>query len=229
MPSGDPVLEARDVRKVFGSGVTALAGVDLTVYGGDWVALTGPSGAGKTSLLHLFAALDSPTSGQVLYQGRDLSSLRDLDTYRRTQIGIVFQLHNLLPHLNVRDNIEVAMMGTGLSHRARIARIDQLVHEVGLDDQQLRSPPELSGGERQRAAIARALANDPQVLLADEPTGSLDPDHVGRLLHLLEHLNQERHMTIVMVTHDPDVAARSGRVVTLAAGKITTTTSTKIP
>lgn len=116
------------------------------------------------------------------------------------------------------------MMGTALSGRARTARIDHLVHEVALDDQQLRKPPELSGGERQRAAIARALANNPQVLLADEPTGSLDPDHVSRLLDLLQHLNQERHTTIVMVTHDPDVASLAGRVAVLAAGAITATT-----
>ena len=215
-----PILQARRVRKAFGSQVIVLDDVDLDVYPGDWVAITGTSGSGKTTLLQLFAALDIPTAGQIFYQGTDLAALRDLDNYRRRSIGVVFQLHNLLAHLNVRDNIEVAMLGTHLSGWARAARVSELVHEVGLEDQQLRKPPELSGGERQRAAIARALANSPEVLLADEPTGSLDPDHVTRLVELLDDLNHQNGTTIVMVTHDTAVAAQAGRVVTLQAGKI---------
>ena len=223
MTAAAPILQAKQVRKVFGSQVVALDGVDLDVHRGDWLAVTGTSGSGKTTLLQMFAALDTPTSGQILYNGVDLAALGDLDGYRRRSIGIVFQLHNLLPHLNVRDNIEVAMLGTHRSGRSRSARVSELVSQVGLDDQQLRKPPELSGGERQRAAIARALANSPDVLLADEPTGSLDPDHVARLIQLLRDLNTRDHTTIVMVTHDSAVAAQATRSVTLDAGKLTET------
>lgn len=223
-----PILEARHVRKVFGSQVVALDGVDLDVYPGDWLAVTGTSGSGKTSLLQLFAALDAPDSGQVLYKGVDLAELGDLDGYRRQSIGIVFQLHNLLPHLSVRDNIEVAMLGTHLKGRERVARVTELVAQVGLGDQQLRKPPELSGGERQRAAIARALANSPDVLLADEPTGSLDPEHVARLVELLRELNRRQGTTILMVTHDEAVAAQAGRTVVLHAGSLSETVPVRV-
>lgn len=216
----EPILQARQVVKVFGSDVVAVDRVDLDVTAGEWLAITGSSGSGKTTLLQLFAGLDTPTSGQVRFEGIDLKALHNLDRYRRNSIGIVFQLHNLLAHLSVRDNIEVAMLGATLNRRDRISRVSQLVHETGLDDQQLRRPPELSGGERQRAAIARALANSPKVLLADEPTGSLDPDHVERLIGLLEHLNREEGMTIVMVTHDREVARRAGRVVEMHSGRL---------
>ena len=221
MTADNPILQARHVHKHFAGGVVALNGVNLAIFRGEWLAITGTSGSGKTTLIQLFAALDKPDSGEVLYNGSDLATLKDLDGYRRQSIGIVFQLHNLLPHLNIRDNIEVAMLGAHVSGRTRAVRVNELVAQVGLETQQLRKPPELSGGERQRAAIARALANSPEVLLADEPTGSLDPDHVARLVNLLEDLNHQQGMTIVMVTHDQAVAARAGRVVILDAGRLT--------
>lgn len=146
MDTSEPILRARQVTKVFGSDVVAIDRVDLEVAAGHWLAITGSSGSGKTTLLQLFAALDTPTSGQVLFEGVDLRALHDLDRYRRNSIGIVFQLHNLLPHLSVRDNIEVAMLGGRLNRRERTSRVSQLVHETGLDEQQLRRPPELSGG-----------------------------------------------------------------------------------
>ena len=220
MTTTTPILQARQVRKVFGSEVIALDGVDLEMAAGDWVAITGTSGSGKTTLLQLFAALDNPTSGQILHKGTDLATIHDIDAYRRQSIGIVFQLHNLLPHLNVRDNIEVAMMGTHLGSRSRAARVSELVIDVGLEYQQFRKPPELSGGERQRAAIARALANSPEILLADEPTGSLDPAHVALVIDLLARVNRDHGMTIAMVTHDGEVANRAGRVVSLDAGRL---------
>ncbi|MDA8047801.1 MAG: ABC transporter ATP-binding protein [Actinomycetota bacterium] len=216
----EPILQAVAVRKAFGPDVVALDRVDLTVVRGEWLAVSGTSGAGKSTLLQLFAALDHPTSGRILYRGQDLASMGDLDHYRRRVVGVVFQLHHLLPHLSVRDNIEIAMMGRHLSRRDRVARVSELVAAVGLEAQQIRRPPELSGGERQRAAIARALANSPEVLLADEPTGSLDPENVTRLLGLLETLNRESRTTIVMVTHDRDVAERAGRLIHIDAGRI---------
>ena len=215
-----PLLEARHVSKRFGPSIIALDGVDLTVSAGDWLAITGPSGSGKTSLLQLFAALETPTAGQVLYQGQDLRSLADLNAYRRSRVGIVFQLHNLLPHLDVRGNIEIVMLGAGRSRRQRVEQVNRLVHDMNLETQQFRMPPELSGGERQRVAIARALVNDPEILLADEPTGSLDRDHVQRLLDLVHRLHDDRGVAIVMVTHDVDVAARAQRVVLLDCGRI---------
>lgn len=219
MPTPGPVLQACAVRKEFEGGVVALAGVDLDVGAGEWLAVTGGSGSGKTTLLHLFAALDKPTSGRILHRGEDVEEI-DPDAYRRFSIGMVFQLHNLLAHLDVRDNIEIAMLGSHLSRRERAARVDRLVGEVGLEDQQLRRPPQLSGGERQRAAIARALANDPQVLLADEPTGSLDRAHVSRLMELLGDRNRRSGMAIVMVTHDAEVASEADRLVRLEGGRL---------
>jgi len=219
MDSVAPLFEAQSVSKHFGT-VTALDGVCMSVDPGDWLAISGSSGSGKTTLLQLFAALEVPSQGKVLYKGHDLANLHDLNGYRRTSIGIVFQLHNLLPHLDVRGNIEIVMYGTHRHGRERVDHVTELLDPVGLLDQQDRKPPELSGGERQRAAIARALANDPEVLLADEPTGSLDPDHVDQLLRLIQSLNRDRQMAIVMVTHDRDVARRADRIIHLEAGKV---------
>ena len=217
MPS---LLSVDHVTKDFPDGVRALDGVDCELEAGDWVAITGPSGAGKSTLLQLVAALERPTGGRILYRGRDLAGL-DLDDYRRHHIGIVFQMHNLLPHLSVRENLEVAMYGTHRNASERRARIDDLVRQVDLAGQQWRRPPQLSGGERQRAAIARALVNDPGLLLADEPTGSLDPAQVSRLVGLVERLIAERHLGVLMVTHDEGVAARADRQLHLARGRAT--------
>ncbi|MBI5088278.1 MAG: ATP-binding cassette domain-containing protein [Actinobacteria bacterium] len=170
---GSFVVECTGVRKVFGAH-EVLRGVDLVVRRGQLVAVSGPSGGGKSTLLHLLAALDRPTSGQMVVNGHDLAHLRAVNRYRRHDVGIVFQLHNLLPHMTAGRNVELAMFGTGLSGRERAARAALLLAQVGLEDAIDRSPTRLSGGERQRVAIARAIANEPIVLLADEPTGSLD-------------------------------------------------------
>jgi ABC-type lipoprotein export system ATPase subunit len=218
-PDGRPLLEARAVTKRFGD-VTALDRVDLAITPGQWTAVTGPSGSGKTTLLQLLAALESPDSGQVLHRGRDLAKIR-LNRYRHRVIGIVFQLHNLLPHLDVAGNVEVALYATGQHGGQRAARVAELLDEVDLAHLHDRKPPELSGGERQRVAIARALANKPEVLLADEPTGSLDPRNVTRLLDLLTRYQREHSMSIVMVTHDAGVSARADRVLLLRGGRFT--------
>ena len=219
-PPAVPALEAVHVTKRFGRAVRALDDVSVQIADGEWVAVAGTSGSGKTSLLQLFAALDSPNEGRGEFRGQDLSSMHDMNRYRRNSIGIVFQLHNLLAHLDVRRNIEIAMYGTHRRGHVRRERASELLAEIGLVEQQDRKPPELSGGERQRVAIARALANDPAILLADEPTGSLDPENVGRLLELFHRLNTERGMTIVMVTHDLRVARSADRIVTLASGRL---------
>ena len=212
-------VEVKGVTRVFSGQVNALAGVDLTVGNGETVAITGPSGCGKSTLLHLLAAIDSPSSGSVLVGGQDLAQIRDLSRYRRNEVGLVFQFHNLLPQLGALANVEMPMFGTHLSRRQRKLRASQLLAQVDLAGCEDRLPTELSGGERQRVAIARALANDPTILLADEPTGSLDSASTSRFLDLMEQLGSTG-MTIVMVTHAPDVAARAHRVIAMRDGRI---------
>ncbi|HTN79619.1 MAG TPA: ABC transporter ATP-binding protein [Acidimicrobiales bacterium] len=216
-------VEAVDLRKTFGHGrgeTVALDGLSLTVPSGQYVALTGPSGSGKSTLLHLLAALEPPDSGTLRVDGDDLTSLHDPSQYRRERVGLVFQLHNLLPHLSALDNIEVAMLGTGRPHAQQRARARELLADVGLAGFERRRPPELSGGERQRVAIARALANEPRLLLADEPTGSLDHDSVERVLELLEELHGRAELTIILVTHDPVVAAAAERRIHIERGRV---------
>jgi putative ABC transport system ATP-binding protein len=216
-----PTIEVVNVSKVYpGAGVRALDGANLTVERGEWVAITGPSGSGKSTLLHLIAALDQPTTGSVFVDGRSLRDVTDLDRHRRETVGIVFQLHNLLAHLDTRQNLEIAMLGTHRTRRERRQRATELLAEVHLADKAMRKPPELSGGERQRVALARALANEPEVLLADEPTGSLDPESVRQTLMLFDSLRADRSVTLVMVTHDREVAAAADRIVRLEAGRV---------
>jgi putative ABC transport system ATP-binding protein len=216
-----PIIQAIDVTKVYGGGqVRALDGASLHVRVGEWVAISGPSGSGKSTLLALLAALDRATSGSIVVDGMDLSARRHVDTYRRRVVGLVFQLHNLLPHLDARGNIMISMFGTHRSRAARQARADHLLAEVHLTDKRSRRPPEMSGGERQRLAIARALANEPSILLADEPTGSLDPTSAGQTIELFRRLRDEHGTTIVMVTHDREMAAAADRMVVIESGRI---------
>lgn len=214
-----PMVTIRGVTRVFSGDVHALSGVDLTVERGETVAVTGPSGCGKSTLLHLLAAIDAPTSGALAVAGNDLAHLRDPSAYRRDEIGLVFQFHNLLPQLSARANIELPMFGTARSARQRRIRAQELLGELDLDEYEDRFPNELSGGERQRVAIARALANKPNVLLADEPTGSLDSRSTSRFLAILDDLGA-RGITIIMVTHSVEVAAHADRIVEMSDGRI---------
>jgi putative ABC transport system ATP-binding protein len=217
-----PAVELVDVHKHFDRGhVRALDGLDLVVGTGEFVAVTGPSGCGKSTMLHLVAALDRPTSGTVRVAGHDLRRVHNLARYRRLEVGLVFQLHNLLPQLSALQNVEVAMFGTARSLADRRRRARELLALVDLAGKEHRPPTELSGGERQRVAIARALANDPTLLLADEPTGSLDEEAITRVLSLFADLRAKRpELTVIMVTHDQGVAATADRTVYLRDGRV---------
>jgi putative ABC transport system ATP-binding protein len=216
------VVRLRDVHKSFDRGVVrALNGVDLAVQRGEWVAVTGPSGCGKSTLLHLLAALDAPTSGTVEVFGQDLAKLRRPSAFRRTSVGLVFQLHNLLPQLSATHNVEIAMFGQRHHRSERRERADRLLADVDLAGRESRPPTQLSGGERQRVAIARALANEPTLLLADEPTGNLDTASVDLVIDLVRRLRRARpELTVVMVTHDPRVANAADRIVHVRDGRI---------
>jgi ABC-type lipoprotein export system ATPase subunit len=214
-----PAIQVIDVVKIYENIVRALNGVNMTVKYSEFVALMGPSGCGKSTLLHLLAALDHPTAGRIVVNGRDLRSAGN-DRYRRMEIGLVFQLHNLLPNLNALENVQIPMFGTGANHTQRLKRARELLDEMGLSQKEKMDPPRLSGGERQRLAIARALANDPSIILADEPTGNLDSAAVDHLLTLFRGVRDEHGVTIVLATHDTHVASAADRIVRMKDGRV---------
>jgi putative ABC transport system ATP-binding protein len=215
------IIEARGLVKKFEKGlIPALNGVDLRVAAGEFISIVGPSGCGKSTLLHLIAALDRPDAGSIVVNGHELAKTRHLDHVRARDVALIFQLHNLLPTLTAIENVQVPMFEVGISAKARRQRAERLLELVGLQGKAKHHPTELSGGERQRVAIARALANEAPILLADEPTGSLDSKAGERVLSLLEELRAQRGLTIVMVTHAPDIAARADRIVRMLDGKV---------
>ncbi len=211
-----------DVVKRYPGGVLALNRVTLSIEKNEFVAISGPSGCGKSTLLHLIAALDKPTSGTVRVMGRDLDKVRDISRYRREEVGLIFQLHNLLPRISVLANVELAMYGTHRGSKARRIRALDLLEQVDLADRDQRLPTQLSGGERQRVAIARALANDPSLLLADEPTGNLDAEAAENVMNLFSRV-RAGGMTILLVTHDERLAQRADRIVKMRGGQLVST------
>jgi putative ABC transport system ATP-binding protein len=215
--SGAPV-DVRHVRKSFEGGrISALVDVSLHLDAGELVALTGPSGGGKSTLLNLIGALDRPDGGEILVGGQDVARLDDPARYRRETVAFVFQFHNLIITLDALENVQIPMLGMRpRAERERRAR--ELLGEVGLGDRMRSYPPTLSGGERQRVAIARALANDPRLVLADEPTGSLDTDTGAQILALLRRVRDEYGTTILMVTNDDAVAAQADRLLAIRDG-----------
>ena len=201
--------------------VVALSDATVAIEPGEMVAVVGPSGSGKSTFLQLVGLLDTPTEGQVRFDGRDVGSLGDAERtrIRLTSLGFIFQRFHLLHHLNAIDNVMLPMEAAGLGAPERRARAEELLRSVGLGDRLLFRPAQLSGGQRQRVAIARAVANGPDVLLADEPTGELHSDDKARVLELFQALNAEGR-TVVMVTHDPDVAAVAPRRIELRDGTL---------
>ncbi len=220
--SEETVLETRALTRFYGERepVKALDGVDLRIARGEVVAIVGPSGSGKSTLLNLIGALDRPSSGEVIVNGTPLSQVKNLDRFRGQTIGFIFQSHNLLPTLTARENIEVPMYELPLRGAERRARARELLTLVGLSKRGDHLPNQLSGGERQRVAIARALANRPAIVLADEPTGNLDSKTTADIMALLGKLNREQGVTLVIVTHNSEVAAAARRVITIRDGRI---------
>jgi ABC-type lipoprotein export system ATPase subunit len=215
------MIETHDLTRIYGDGeeIRALDGVAMSVKAGEFLAVMGPSGSGKSTLLNVLGTLDIPTSGKVFVNGQDLSILRDVDRFRAKTVGFMFQLHNLLPTLTARENVEIPMMGF-LNAGSRRKRAEELLALVGLGERLNHLPGQLSGGQRQRVAVARALANRPPLVLADEPTGSLDTTAGQELMHLLKELNRSQGVTFIIVTHDPSVARQTQRVLVMADGKI---------
>ena len=220
-----PIYELRDVGQAFGDGpaqVQAVRDADLEIQRGEFVVIVGPSGSGKTTLLQLLGALDRPTSGEILFEGRELARLGDgeLAKLRLKTIGFIFQQFNLIPTLTAEQNVEVALAPNGLDGEARRARAQELLQSVGLGGRANHLPSQLSGGEQQRVAIARALANEPHVLLADEPTGNLDTATGQEIMALLKGLSMEGGHTVVLITHDVEIAAQAPRVIRMQDGRL---------
>lgn len=199
-----------------------LSKLDIEVKKGEFITIMGPSGSGKTTLLNIIGCIDKPTHGRVFIDAVDVTALSESKLFkiRRDKIGFVFQTFNLLPYLNARENVELSMEIAGKYDKQRRERANALLGIVGLAGREEHRPQRLSQGEQQRVAIARALANDPAIILADEPTGNLDPNNKQEIMKLLANLNMTQGTTIIMVTHDTQVAARTGRMVLLKDGKI---------
>jgi ABC-type lipoprotein export system ATPase subunit len=221
----EPILSARGLKKTYAFGkrtLEVLRGVDLEVLRGDFVALRGASGTGKSTLLHLIGGLDLPNAGEIFFAGQNLArfSEGELTNFRNRRIGFVFQAYHLLPELDALENVCLPARVARISTASAEQRGRELLARVGLKDRLDHKPSELSGGEQQRVAIARALINEPELLLADEPTGNLDSQTGGEIIELLKSLRVEKQMTLIIATHDAKVAAHAQRVIELADGRI---------
>ena len=219
------IVEAVNLKKTYMLGkipVEALRGVNLKIESGDFLAILGPSGSGKSTMLNLVGALDKPTSGTLLIDGVNVSTLSDnqLSDLRR-RVGFVFQFFNLIPRFTARDNVELSLSIAGIGKDERRRRAEELLKTVGLKDRIKHKPAELSGGQQQRVAIARALANNPKFLLLDEPTGNIDSKTAREIMRLVKRLNTEKGVTIIMVTHDQHLAKEAKRAVQMFDGVIT--------
>ncbi len=225
MTDSTPIVEIKNATKVYKQGeldVHALRGLDLTIKPGEFTAICGPSGSGKTTALNLIGALDKPTSGDVVVEGNNLTTLgqRALSHLRRDRIGFVFQAYNLMPVLSAYENAETVLALQGVEAKEREEIVMQLLKDVGLEGLENRRPNQLSGGQQQRVAIARAIASKPAVVLADEPTANVDSETAQRLLDIMQKLNEERGTTFIFSTHDPRVMDHAKRLVRMVDGRI---------
>jgi putative ABC transport system ATP-binding protein len=223
--SAAPAVRLQGAGKTFQKGtesIPVLAGVDLTVPAGSFEALMGPSGSGKTTLLNLIAGLDRPTSGEVVVGGNSLGTMNDrqLAEFRSQKLGFVFQAYNLMPVLTALENVMLPLILRKIPKAERRTRAQTALRVVGLEDRMNHFPRQLSGGQEQRVSIARAIVNDPEIILADEPTGDLDRERADEILNLLDRLNKDFKKTILMVTHDPQAAERAGIIRRLDKGRL---------
>ena len=215
------IISIKGLNKTYDKGRTpALKDINMDIKKGISISITGPSGSGKSTLLNMIGTLDTPDNGQIIIDGQETSEIKQINVFRRSKIGFVFQLHNLIPTISARENIEMAMYGTGLSPETMKTRALYLLNMVDMEDLASQKPNILSGGERQRVAVARALANDPPIILADEPTGSLDTKNGELILNLLQHHQREMGATLIIVTHDPKIAQQTDESIEIVDGKI---------
>lgn len=223
--NSSPILQATDIRKQYKNGTTTdvLSAISFSVYGGEFISITGPSGSGKTTLLNIMGTLDFPSSGSLTIAGESVSKIAGdkLSDFRRNNIGFVFQLFNLIPTLTSLENVMLPLIPyAGAKRKALTERAASLLEKVGLGSRLTHLPGQLSGGERQRVAIARALINNSNLILADEPTGNLDSKSGVGVLEILTELNQSQGKTVIIVTHDPNIASRTDRTILLQDGQI---------
>ena len=224
MAGGQPLIHARDLRKTYHVGdqvVHALDGLDLDIHANEYVALMGPSGSGKSTLMNMLGCLDSPTSGTYILNDQDVSRLEDdaLADIRNREIGFVFQTFNLLPRYTALENVALPMVYAGMGKAERMARAEEVLHQVGLGDRMDHRPNELSGGQRQRVAVGRALVMKPSIILADEPTGNLDTATSQEVMELFGDIHKAGN-TVILVTHEEDIAAYAHRTVRLRDGRV---------
>ena len=232
IPNGDSswVFEASGLKKEYDDGqVQALRGVDFRIQQGEFIAIVGPSGSGKSTLLQMLGALDQPSAGNLTYRGASLADRADLASYRAHEIGFIFQAFHLLPTFTAVENVQLPMFETDRSVSEQEHRAIELLKAVGLETRLHHLPAKLSGGERQRVAIARSLANGASVLLADEPTGNLDSENAALILDLIVRLRREQNFTLVLVTHDLDIARQAARILEMKDGRIVSDTPNKSP
>jgi putative ABC transport system ATP-binding protein len=219
------IIEALDLCKTYKLGevdIEVLKDVNFEISQGEFVSLMGPSGSGKSTLLYLLGGLDKPTSGSIRIKGRELSAMEDKEQseMRRSQIGFVFQFYNLVPNLNLEENIMLPILLDGKKLKENKRKLDEILELVGLSDRRKHTPRELSGGQQQRVAIARALVNEPDIILADEPTGNLDSKTGTEILELFKRINEEKNKTIVQVTHSNEAAGYSTRLINVKDGRV---------
>ncbi len=223
----EPIMKLSGITKDYFIGspneLHVLKGIDLEVFEGEFVAVVGASGSGKSTLMNIIGALDRPTTGNYILDGIDVIKAKDgeLSHIRNQKIGFVFQTYNLIAKTNALKNVEMPMLYAGMSGRTRVARARQLLKLVGMEDRLRHLPEELSGGQKQRVAIARAMANDPAIILADEPTGALDSETGRLVMDIFHQLHEERGKTIILITHSPELAEETQRVITIKDGLIT--------
>lgn len=218
------ILEVKNLSKTYGKGdtmVKALDNVSFSVEQGEFVAIIGPSGSGKSTMLHILGGVDTPTSGQVIINNTDISTLNEtaLAIFRRRQIGLIYQFYNLIPILTVEENLTLPLLLDGRKPDKRIT--DSLIEKLGLSKRLTHLPSQLSGGQQQRVSIGRALVNNPALLLADEPTGNLDSENSREIMTLLRKFNKEQKQTVIIITHDKKIALAADRVISIEDGKIT--------